>query len=329
MIALLGMALWAQPPALDSETVLARCRSGIRVTRGEYLEHLWTVYGRSRLEELLLDRAMQRELRNRDLSGIDPAVRAGLADPEARAAAALAATVQRDHGGDAKSYEAFLARTGRTREEAMRALRLEVLREDRITALVQLRRRADRKALRRVFDSAYGVDGLRVRVRHVFVSFQRVRRELESRAGGRNVNEAAVDAAARAHAEKLLRAHRGGASFTELVARGTDDPLARQLARDPARREEAGLIPGYNFQAFGTPFADAVRSMRPGEVKGPVRTSHGYHLIQLVSAVRTRFEDVQDELRRRLRLEPPTLAERRRLREWLIARHGIDEALRG
>lgn len=327
MIGLLSALALAQPPVIVEDPVLARAGRGLTVTRTEYLEYLFAVFGRSRLEELLLDRAMERELRRTDLTGIDPEVRAGLADPEARTELALREIIASDYGGDAQAYAAALRRQGRSPAEARRALRLQVLREDRITALVQARRTADERALRRLFDRVHGVDGLRVRVRHLFVSFHAERQRLAARGEPRPIPEVRVEAAARARAERLAAAYRAGESFEELVARGSDDPLARQLARDPARRKEAGEIPGYNFQAFGSAFAAAVRAMRPGEVRGPVRSSHGYHLIQLVTAVRTRFEDVREELRRRLRREPATLAERRRLREWLIREYGIDEAL--
>ena len=55
---------------------------------------------------------------------------------------------------------------------------------------------------------------------------------------------------------------------------------------------------------FGTgmmvkPFEDAVTSMQAGELKGPVKTDFGWHLIQLIEtrpAAAPTLDDVRDEL---------------------------------
>jgi peptidyl-prolyl cis-trans isomerase D len=98
------------------------------------------------------------------------------------------------------------------------------------------------------------------------------------------------DAAAEAKAKQAYARAKAGEDFAK---------LARELSDDTASKESGGDLGEAQREDFVGPFADAVWSMQPGEIRGPVQTEFGFHVIQLVSAspetVRS-FEEVRAEL---------------------------------
>jgi hypothetical protein len=318
------LLLCAQPvqPPTPPRVPLA---ADIVIEPQDYLLHLYGAIGSAHLEDLVLDRILEREVAASDLERAAADVKAALADPDATARRLLERRIAEEHGGDRDAYRRSLAVAQVTEAEDLWSMRQRALRQYRIAALVQQHRTDDARALRRLFDDRYGVDGLRVRVRHVFLSFGAER--ARARAAGQEATEADLEAAVRARAEALWREHVEGAAFADLVAKGHDDPHAREEARDPATREAAGAIAGYNFQEFGPELADLVRAMRPGDVRGPLRSSHGYHIVRLDHAERTQFADVEDELRAAWHAQPPSLAETRLLRERLFEKYRVAAAL--
>jgi hypothetical protein len=311
------------PPALPPQLELT---GGVVVTAEDYLRHLYSELGSARLRELLLDRALAKEAEALDFATLPTATAQALRDPDRTARAAVAERVRQDFGGDRAAYARDLANRGLRADEALWLARQQGLREARVAALVAARREPTDAALRRVFEEHYGVDGLRVAVRQIFQSFGTERHKLQ--AAGQPLDPAALEETVRKRVAALYALHQGGTPFHLLVARGSEDPQGRAFALAPATAERAGEIEGYNFQHYGPEFADAVRAMQPGEVRGPLRTSHGYHIIWLVRATRTEFAAVEKDVRARLREAPPSLAERRALLEQLSARYRIEEALR-
>lgn len=99
---------------------------------------------------------------------------------------------------------------------------------------------------------------------------------------------------------------KSGAAFSE---------LASQLSEDPLSARQGGDL-GWRFEAqMERAFADAVFALAPGAVSEPVNTARGYHLIKLLEvqvANQRSFEEVQGEIRYRLRYEAK-LAEMKRL----------------
>ncbi|MDR2876909.1 MAG: SurA N-terminal domain-containing protein [Chromatiales bacterium] len=86
-----------------------------------------------------------------------------------------------------------------------------------------------------------------------------------------NADEAKVTAA-RQRAEALLAEIRSGKSF-EAVARTNSD--------DSGSASSGGDLGFFTRDAMVGSFADAVFSMTPGELRGPVRSSFGFHIIRL------------------------------------------------
>jgi peptidyl-prolyl cis-trans isomerase D len=80
--------------------------------------------------------------------------------------------------------------------------------------------------------------------------------------------------------------------------------LARELSEDPGSKESGGDLGNAERGDFVGPFGDAVWSMKPGEIRGPVKTDFGWHVIKLesVSPETTKpFEDVRAEIESEVR----------------------------
>ena len=80
--------------------------------------------------------------------------------------------------------------------------------------------------------------------------------------------------------------------------------LAKQVSKDAGSAAQGGDLGWSERNAFVGPFADAVFAMKEGELRGPVKTEFGYHVVKLdgIEAARTKaFEEVRAELETELR----------------------------
>jgi peptidyl-prolyl cis-trans isomerase D len=80
------------------------------------------------------------------------------------------------------------------------------------------------------------------------------------------------DAAALAKAQQVLAEARAGKDFSA---------LARQYSQDSGSAAQGGDLGWAERSYFVAPFADALFGMKQGEIRGPVKTQFGYHLIVL------------------------------------------------
>jgi peptidyl-prolyl cis-trans isomerase D len=86
----------------------------------------------------------------------------------------------------------------------------------------------------------------------------------------------ADDAAARKKAEDLAARAKKGEDFAE---------LARKNSEDPGSKDKGGDLSNFGRGMMTKPFEDAAFSMAPGEIRGPIKTSFGYHVIKLLEKV--------------------------------------------
>jgi peptidyl-prolyl cis-trans isomerase D len=99
-----------------------------------------------------------------------------------------------------------------------------------------------------------------------------------------------ADASARAKAEGLASRAKAGAEFAKLADENTDDPSGKG---------SGGRLPPFGRGQMAPEFEQAAFDMAPGEIRGPIKTQFGYHVIQLVAKTpaRTRsFEEVRQGL---------------------------------
>jgi peptidyl-prolyl cis-trans isomerase D len=82
----------------------------------------------------------------------------------------------------------------------------------------------------------------------------------------------ADDAAARKKAEEVLAKVTAGGDFAQ---------LAREFSQDAGSATQGGDLGWVERSFFVGPLSDALFTMKEGEVRGPVRTQFGYHIIRL------------------------------------------------
>ena len=105
------------------------------------------------------------------------------------------------------------------------------------------------------------------------------------------------DAAASKKAEAILARARAGEDFAK---------LAREFSDDPGSRAAGGDLGWAPKEAYVQPFSEALFAMSKGEIRGPVKTQFGYHIIRLEDVeephVRS-FDEVRAELEPEFRRE--------------------------
>ena len=104
-------------------------------------------------------------------------------------------------------------------------------------------------------------------------------------------------AAARALAESLLARLEAGEDFAA---------LAEEFSDDPGSASDGGRLGAAARGTFVGPFEEALFSMVPGELRGPVETEFGVHILRLDNVFTTElpsFDELAFSLRERLRAE--------------------------
>ena len=86
------------------------------------------------------------------------------------------------------------------------------------------------------------------------------------------VGDGVDDAAAKKKAEELTAQAKAGADFAQ---------LAKDNSKDPGSAAQGGDLGWAQRGMFVGPFEDALFSMSAGEIRGPVKTDFGYHVLKL------------------------------------------------
>ncbi len=98
--------------------------------------------------------------------------------------------------------------------------------------------------------------------------------------------DANADAAAKARAEALAaRAKAPGTDFAKLANENTDDPSGKT---------SGGKLPPFSHGQMVPEFEQAAFSMAPGEIRGPIRTQFGYHIIKVESKTPARMRPLEE-----------------------------------
>jgi peptidyl-prolyl cis-trans isomerase D len=80
------------------------------------------------------------------------------------------------------------------------------------------------------------------------------------------------DAAVKAKAEGILKRAQAGEDFAK---------LAKEFSQDPGSAQQGGDLGWSERKAWVPPFADAAFGMKVDEIRGPVKTQFGYHILKL------------------------------------------------
>lgn len=100
----------------------------------------------------------------------------------------------------------------------------------------------------------------------------------------------AAETEARQKADALFARLRKGEDFAKLANENTEDPSGKGSGGQLGSFGRGQMVPEFEQAAF---------SMNPGEIKGPIKTQFGFHIIKLASKTPARvkaFEEVKDQL---------------------------------
>jgi parvulin-like peptidyl-prolyl isomerase len=105
---------------------------------------------------------------------------------------------------------------------------------------------------------------------------------------------------------KVLAELRGGADFTELALRNSDDPSASK-GGDIGTISRGQMLPEFEAVAFQLPV---------GQVSEPVRTKYGLHLIQVVDRAEGNYQPLT-EINQKLREYLQEKRAQGKYQEWI------------
>jgi peptidyl-prolyl cis-trans isomerase D len=126
--------------------------------------------------------------------------------------------------------------------------------------------------------------------------FETVKERFESpeRRRGRHILITAEDGLDDAAAEK-----KAAELTAQVKAGGNFDELAKKNSKDSGSAQQGGDLGWAQRGMFVGPFEDALFAMTPGEIRGPIKTQFGYHVLKLdeIEAGHLRsFEEARPEL---------------------------------
>jgi peptidyl-prolyl cis-trans isomerase C len=132
---------------------------------------------------------------------------------------------------------------------------------------------------------AHKKDYERVKARHILIAPQ------GSPAARKDI-PALTDAEAKAKAESLRAAIVGGADFAELAKKESHDTGSGASGGELGFFTHGQMVPEFDKAAFET---------KPGEIAPVVKSTFGYHIIQVEEHTYTPFEEVKSNLERTVR----------------------------
>ncbi|MEQ8798503.1 MAG: peptidylprolyl isomerase [Salinisphaeraceae bacterium] len=115
---------------------------------------------------------------------------------------------------------------------------------------------------------------------------QAVVKEYQARHILLELNEIRNDERAEAEAERLRKRILAGDDFTQ---------LARENSDDTSSANQGGELGWLQAESMSPPFAEQLRSLKPGETSQPFRTDSGWHVLEVQD---TRQRDLSQERRR-------------------------------
>ncbi|HLZ98113.1 MAG TPA: peptidylprolyl isomerase, partial [Steroidobacteraceae bacterium] len=94
------------------------------------------------------------------------------------------------------------------------------------------------------------------------------------------------DAAVKAKAESILKRAQGGEDFAK---------LAKEFSQDTGSAQQGGDLGFSERKAWVAPFGDAAFDMKEGEIRGPVKTQFGYHILKLEGIQPTTVKSFEED----------------------------------
>ncbi|MGH7152093.1 MAG: hypothetical protein ACREIU_15415, partial [Planctomycetota bacterium] len=219
------------PPAAATTTAvppttlapgLAATINGKPLGMEEYRDFLWMMHCKQNIRDLIAFKLLEEE-----------AAKYGISIPEEEVRAKIAKfwddLVNKRHGGDRGKAEKELREMGFSGELYDRYQAFQAKKDLLQDKLVMRTRVVTDDAVKKRFDQKYGIDGIKVEVRQVFLTKAMFMREEVQRGKKPNeVDQNLLDAKAREAAYKTHERLKKGEEFGEVARSASHDPAAKQ-----------------------------------------------------------------------------------------------------
>jgi parvulin-like peptidyl-prolyl isomerase len=123
-----------------------------------------------------------------------------------------------------------------------------------------------------------------VRVKAIYIAFN----EDAAASSASKAKRPLTEAGAKAKADKLLAAIKGGADFVKLVKENSDDETSREKDGDFATLHSSDNIPDA--------FRAAVFALKKGDVSEPLKQPNGFYLLRAEEVTVRPLSEVRDEI---------------------------------
>ncbi len=276
--------LWCGGEAPLPQGVIARV-DGQDLTVEAYKDYLFRLVGKDRLQHFIDEMLVEKKAKELGVA-VTAEETAQKVDEE------LQRQVEGFFKGDVGKFKEQLTQRGMSVDDykAQRApaMRNELLLE---RCVVQSRKVDDQKIQER-FELDYGKGGITYELRHILISTRQQGKAPDSES----------EAAARSKAERILRELKDNADFGEMVNLYSDDTYTKK---------SGGRIPKYRADMYGPEFDTAVAGLtEQSSISGIVKSTRGFHIVQLLDKKVTALDSVKEELRKLLVAEKPSAKER-------------------
>jgi parvulin-like peptidyl-prolyl isomerase len=194
------------------------------------------------------------------------------------------AEIKRQNNIDDKQLQEALRGQGMSMAAYRADLKKQLLRFRVINIAVGSKVNISEEDVRGYYNKHYKASGANVQVRasHIFLTIP-------------EGADAGVVAEKQALGRKLVERATAGEDFAK---------LAREYSDDAATRAEGGDLGLFGKDMLPKAIEELVFSMKPGEIRGPVRADRGFHVIKLVDRKTTDAKplaEVEDDIRMQLR----------------------------
>ncbi|MED1871418.1 peptidylprolyl isomerase [Bacillus thuringiensis] len=100
----------------------------------------------------------------------------------------------------------------------------------------------------------------------------------------------------------LVKDEKTAKEIKEKLNNGEDfAALAKQYSEDPGSKEKGGELPEFGPGEMDSKFEEAAYKLEAGQVSDPIKSSHGYHIIELTEKKELKpFDQEKDNIRKEL-----------------------------
>jgi len=263
--------------------------NGDSISLEEYKEFLYTLQCKQHLKDLVAFRLLEAEAKKYDIAVTEQ-------DLQEKIDGFWNQFVNQRHGGDRGKAERELREMGFTGEQYSRYQAFMAKKDLLLDRLAFRTRVVTDDVLKKRFDQKYGVDGVRVELRHIFLTRAVLVREAVQ--GGKKpneINQTEIDGRLRQMAYDVHGRLDKGEDFAA---------VAKDASHDPSAKVNGGLLPNYNYDRYGDEFAAVVRALQVNEVSQPFPSTAGWHIVQVIGRTTTPLDSVRDALVREITDEP-------------------------